>query len=317
MTRAEAAAFLANGSDFLLLCHRNPDGDTTGCAAALCLGLRSLGKTAYLQPDPHCTDHRLTAYRAPLAPPDRYSPQTVVAVDTASAKLLPEGGPSAIDLVIDHHISHRPFGRFDYVEHAAACGEVIFLLLREMGVALDQSMAEALYLAIATDTGCFRYGNTTPQTHRIVSALMETGFDFFSVNERFFIIRSAARLKIEQSVLSNLELLSGGKVAILTLPLSLVQELGATAADTDELSSLPRQIAGVQVGITIQEKPDHCKLSVRTARNRSATEICAQLGGGGHRQAGGCTVAGDIETARAAVLNALAQVHPDAWTGDC
>jgi phosphoesterase RecJ-like protein len=317
MTGTELTSYLLSHDNYMIVCHRNPDGDTVGSASALCLGLRSLGKKAFVLPDWKAADKRLEPYRNHLAPPDDYTADTVISVDTAAVSLLQENAPKQIDLAVDHHVSHKPYSIRRYVEHTAACGEIIYQLLTDMNVTVTREMAEPLYMAVATDTGCFRYGNTTPQSHRIAMALMETGFDFLSVNETFFMTKSAVRLKIEQTILPNLEILEKGTIAVLTLPLSLVKELNATASDTDELSALPRLIEGVQIGITIQEKEGFCRVSLRTSKAFSAVRICAVLGGGGHEQAGGCTVNADVPSTRAAVLNALYQVYPNARICDC
>ena len=187
MTIQEAARRLMEMEDILILTQRRPDGDTIGCAAALCLGLRQLGKAAWVLPNEDAHGLFDPYFQGVLAPQD-VSFRTVVTVDTAATGLFP---PSAahlkdrVDLCIDHHGSNEYYARESCViPEAAACGEIIWELLLALGVTPDKTMAMLLYMAIVTDTGCFVYSNTTPQTHRIAAALMELDFDFYPTEEQ-------------------------------------------------------------------------------------------------------------------------------------
>ena len=175
MTTAEAAARLAAMDQVLILTHVRPDGDTIGSAAALCCGLRALGKTAYLLPNPELTA-TYAPYAAPYLAEADFAPAYVVSVDIAALSLLPENArpyQDRIALAIDHHPSQEFFARETCLEaDSAACGEIVYDILRQL-TPLTPEMALPLYVAISTDTGCFVYSNTTPRSHRIAAQLME------------------------------------------------------------------------------------------------------------------------------------------------
>ena len=175
MTTAEAAARLAAMDQVLILTHVRPDGDTIGSAAALCCGLRALGKTAYLLPNPELTA-TYAPYAAPYLAEADFAPAYVVSVDIAALSLLPENArpyQDRIALAIDHHPSQEFFARETCLEaDSAACGEIVYYILRQL-TPLTPEMALPLYVAISTDTGCFVYSNTTPRSHRIAAQLME------------------------------------------------------------------------------------------------------------------------------------------------
>ena len=206
LTVSETAALLRRLDRILLLTHVRPDGDTVGCAAALCAALRKIGKTAYLLPNPELT--RNTApYFEPYAAPVDFVPDAVVSTDIAAATLLPNNAkPYAdrIDLAIDHHPSFESFGRENiFRPEAAACGELIFDIVKEL-CPLTAEIALPLYLAVSTDTGCFVYTNTTANTHRVAAALMDTGIDFRTVNRVFFRTKSRKRMQLEGAMLDTM-----------------------------------------------------------------------------------------------------------------
>ena len=195
LTIREAADFLLRNDNYVLLTHRRPDGDPLGSAAALCAGLRSLGKTAHVLENPQFTE-KFRPWLGKLTCETLPSSACVVSVDIAAENLLPFDLPDcAIELQIDHHAGTRPFGLQAFVDaSAAACGEIILRLLQLMGVKLDASMGAALYVAISTDTGCFRFNNTTADTLRCAAACKDTGADTFAINTALFMTKRLPRL---------------------------------------------------------------------------------------------------------------------------
>ena len=271
MTVKETAAFLRQHDNYLILTHKRPDGDTIGCAAALCEGLRALGRTAWICPHTEET-HLFTPYLEGRLSPEGYVTETVVSVDIA-------------------------------------CGELIYDILRELGP-ITPAMAVPLYVAVSTDTGCFQYSNTTADTHRVAAALMETGMDVFSLNKRHFRTKSWARLQVERLLTERMHRYEGGKIAVAPVSLSLMDEAGATEEDMEDIAAFLGQIEGVETSVTIRELAEGgCKLSVRTSGGLNATKVCARLGGGGHAAAAGCTVSGTLVEAEAAILDAIRQVE--------
>lgn len=314
LTVQEAAARLRSMDNILILTHVRPDGDTVGCAAALCAGLRALGKTAYLLPNPELTDNT-RPYFAPYAAPEGFAPDHVVSTDIAAVGLFPENArPYAdrVDLAIDHHPSFEFFGRENLVRpEAAACGELLYDILARLGP-ITAEIALPLYVAVSTDTGCFAYANTTPQTHAVAAALMRAGIDYQAVNKTFFRTKTRTRLQLESAMMSECLFYDRGRVAILSVPLSLMERFSATENDAEDLSALGPQIQGVDCAVTMRElRPDVWKLSLRTGPRINATEVCRELGGGGHAAAAGCTVEAPWDQVRQQILAAIAHHAPD------
>ena len=167
-------------------------------------------------------------------------------------------------------------------------------------------------MALATDTGCFAYANTTAQTHAVAAALMRTGIDYQTVNKVFFRTKSRKRMQLEAAILNSCEFYDQGRVAVLSVPLSLMARVEASETDAEDLSALGPQIEGVDCAITMRElRPDVWKMSLRTGPRINATEVCRLLGGGGHAAAAGCTVEAPWAEAKGEILGAVAKTAPD------
>ena len=314
MTDREAAALLGRMDDTLILTHRRPDGDTVGCGAALCLALRQKGKTAWVLPNEDA--HGLfTPYFEGVLAPAGFVPRCVVAVDTAAPGMLPESGKvwvDKIDLCIDHHGSNEHYARETCLDaDCAACGELLWRIFRLMDIEISRRIAMLLYMAIATDTGCFVYSNTTPETHRIAASLMETGFDAQWVNKRHFRQKSLKRMQIESRLVSEMELEQEGKLVFAFVTRALIDEIGATEEDLEDISSFIGLLAGADNAVTIRElKPGECKISLRSdGKTLNASDVCAIYGGGGHMAAAGCTISGTPRQAKEAMLRAIQEVQ--------
>ena len=314
LTVRQAAERLRAFDNVLVLTHLRPDGDTVGSAAALCAGLRALGKTAYLLPNPELTDTAAPYFR-PYAAPEGFTPERVVSTDIATTALFPENAkPYAdrVDLAIDHHPSQEFFAEQTCLDSKhASCGQLIYDIVRQFA-SITPEIGEALYVALSTDCGCFAYGNTTAQTHAVAAALLQTGIDFQAVNKTFFRTKSRKRLALEAAMLSGIEYHDQDRVAVLAVPLSLIAQVQATETDAEDLSALGGQIEGVDCAVTMRElRPDVWKFSLRTGPRVNATRACALLGGGGHAAAAGCTVEAPFQEAKRRMLEAIAQTAPD------
>lgn len=314
MTIQETAQLLRTYDNVLILTHLRPDGDTIGCAAALCAALRALGKTAYLLPNPEITDNN-RPYAAPYLAPDGFQPQKVVSTDIAALSLFPENAliyRDRVDLAIDHHPSYENFGRQScVVPERAACGEIVYEIALALGPVTPE-IALPLYVAVSTDTGCFVYSNTTANTHRVAAALMDTGIDYRSVNKTFFRTKSRKRLAIEGDMLRNMQLFDSGRIVVMQIPISLMESVGAGESDAEDLSALAGLVEGNDCAITMRElRQDVWKVSLRTGPRVNATAVCRLLGGGGHAAAAGCTVEGSAAAATAQVLSAVAEIAGD------
>lgn len=297
--------YLIQNDDYLILMHGTPDGDAVGSAYALCRALRALGKRA----DCDCCDPIPSRYGFMVEGVEKtgHTPIHVLTVDVADPKLL--GGlrkeyEGRIELAIDHHASNVGYATLSYVraEAAAAC-EVIYDVICALGVEIDKKIAECLFTGIATDTGCFKFSNTTANTHRVAAKLIECGIDAGEINRIMFDTKSFARLELEKKVLENMEMLDDGKIALILLTAEM--QASVTQDELEGINALSRQIEGVQAGVTIREKEvNRFKASVRTYE-LDASAICKKLGGGGHIRAAGCELKMPYNEAREAILAAV------------
>ena len=294
LTRTECADWLLARDRFVILTHRKPDGDTLGSSAALCRGLRALGKTAHI-----LENDEVTPLYAPLVEGlTKAAPEEgdlLIAVDVAADNMLPKAYDAlknCIDLRIDHHGSGREYTPNEYVEsESAACAEIIWELLLDMGVEPDEKMAEAVYVGVSTDTGCFRFANTNAHTFDVAADCAAAGADIFSWNLRLFETNSLAKLRLQAWVVDNFKLLCDGKIALCALPDTVEAELGVGEDDMNNISGFLRSIEGVCVAALLRNAgPENTKVSVRSIPGYNAASICEQFGGGGHAGAAGCSI---------------------------
>ena len=313
MTVFETAEFLRAHDNFLILTHTRPDGDTVGSAAGLCRALRGIGKQAFILPNPEITP-LFANYLEGLTCGEDYTPETVVCVDIAARAMFPLNAQhylDKVDLTIDHHPSQEFYARHTLLDATcAACGEIVYLVARELGK-LDAPTAEALYVAVSTDCGCFAYGNTKSHTHRVAAELIDCGIDLPYLNKRHFRTKSWQRLQLEGAILSGMELHDEGAVAIASITLDMMSSIGATQNDTEDIANLVGALEGVKASVTIRElAPGKNKISLRTDPYwLNATATCALLGGGGHIAASGATVDADVEETKRVILDAIHQVR--------
>ncbi|MGN0985900.1 MAG: bifunctional oligoribonuclease/PAP phosphatase NrnA [Candidatus Enterenecus sp.] len=308
MDYREAAAFLRAHDNYLIITHKRPDGDAIGCSVALAELLRAVGKTAWLLPSLDATAI-FTEYLEGQTAPAGFVPDTVVSVDMAGLGLLPPNGEpwrNAIALSIDHHPSNEGYAAHTCLEgDKAACGEILWKIAGELGI-MNRTIADALYVAVSTDTGCFVYSNVTPHTHRAAAALMEAGADYKRLNKKHFRTKTMARMRLESLILLNMHLYRDGVVAVAPISLDMMAQAGATENDAEDIAAFVGQVEGVRHSATIRElKPGECKISLRTAADLNASHTCARLGGGGHAAAAGCTVYGTVEEAERAIMDAI------------
>lgn len=308
MTCADVIKFLQEHDNYLILTHRRPDGDAIGCSVALAEILRGMGKTAWLPGVSDATELFAEYLEGQMAP-SGFVPETVVSVDMASLGLLPahaQAWRDSIDLAIDHHPSHEGYAGQTWLEgDKAACGEIIHKISEQTGV-MNQTIANALYVAVSTDCGCFVYSNVTPNTHRVAAALMEAGADYKRLNKKHFRTKTMGRMQLERLILERLHLYHDGTVAVAVVSLEMMAQAGVTQDDLEDIAAFVGQIAGVRHSATIRElAPGECKISLRTAAELNASHTCARLGGGGHAAAAGCVVHGTVEEAEAAIVAAI------------
>ena len=306
-----AAALLRGAENILVVTHIRPDGDTAGSAAALCLALRALGKQAYTIPNPPSME-RYNPYMLPYFAPEGFKPDFVVAVDTPGERQFPVGYEllaKQTNLAIDHHDTNSGYAEFSWIDRAAAaCGEMIYELLGLFGIKPTLEMAEALYVSLSTDSGCFRTSAVTPRTLRIAADLLELGVPAADINHRLFEVRSAARVRLESIMFATMSIRDG--ICTIILPLETIRSTGVTENDMDKLSLLTLVPEEVTDGILLRQMPDRTwKISVRTDGTVDAGKITALVGGGGHAESGGAVTAGNPDELAERLQNAICQMR--------
>jgi len=298
---SQAARRLAAHDNILILAHAHPDGDTLGSAFALCRMLRALGKKA----NAACGDTIPPAYNFMLQglEEEHFEAEYVVAVDTADIKLLGhdmrETYAGKVDLCIDHHGSNTLFAAETLLmEKSASTAEIIALLFVETGVAIDSAAADCLYTGLSTDTGCFRYANTTAASHRLAADLIEAGARTEQLNKVFFETKTKTYAALEKLAIEGMKLFFDGRFAAITITREMMRKSGSNEGEYDRISTLPLQIEGVVIGATLREMSDGSfKVSVRTAPSIDAAKFCSRMGGGGHPGAAGCHLEGPADRA--------------------
>ncbi len=309
MTKLECAQWLRQHDNYLILSHHRPDGDTLGSAAFLCRMLRNLGKTAHILRNPEITPKYEPLHKGMTLETAEPS-HTLVCVDTASPSMVPKAFAHLLDKIqlrIDHHSSATSFTPNELVEpHAGACAEILWDLSVLLEVALDKPMADALYTAVSTDTGCFRYANTTAHSFLTAAACAQAGADLSGINLAMFDTNSLAKLRIQSWMIQNAQFLSGGKAVVCAIPLAVEQEIRVTEDDMDNISGYPRSIEGVKMAATLREIGDgRVKISVRALPGYDASAVCAKFGGGGHKGAAGANLNLPLSEAADVVARAL------------
>jgi phosphoesterase RecJ-like protein len=313
--------FVERHRRFLLTTHINPDGDGLGSELALALWLRGRGKEVRIlndSPVPAAFTFLLRHHPVEIFTPDQADrffdeADALIVLDTGNrertGRLAALFDRHVIPIaVVDHHVTHaRGFGQVNVIEpEASSTGEILYDLIRESGTELEPGLAEALYVALMTDTGSFRYSNTDSPAHRMAADLLTHGLDPQRIHAQVHSHASAARLRFFGEVLSVLELSEEGRLVVLEATPEHFQRHGLTGADTDGLVDLPRNIAGVEAVVLFSEvEAGKVKVSMRSTGRITVDQIASRLGGGGHPHAAGVMLKGRISEARARILPEL------------
>lgn len=305
LTRNETARFLMERDNFTILSHCRPDGDTIGSSAALCLGLRSLGKKAHVLYNAEVST-RFAWLHQGLTKEWVEDGDTIVCVDVASPGMLPQAFQELLGRIvlrIDHHASATSFTDVELVDgSSASCAEVVWDVLEHLGVEMDQALAEAVYVGISTDTGCFRYANTGAHTFAVAARCAQAQARIYALNQELFETNTLGRLRMQAWIVDHMQLLRGGEMAICAIPRAVEDSIGVTQDDMDNISSFPRTVAGVCMAATLRETAEGgVKMSVRAVPGYDATLVAGAFGGGGHKGAAGAAMKQSLAEAVKAV----------------
>ena len=307
---AAVAARLAGHASYVLTGHVDPDPDCLGSVLALAWGLERMGKRVHVvSPDPVRPEWGfLPGADKVQVPPPVPEAEALVVLDCDLGRTGAVAGAAerfAHVYNLDHHVTNQDSGAIRYIDaQAAATGEIVYsVLVDHWGLAVDRDAATNLYVALMTDTGSFRYSNTTAATLRTAAALVEAGARPGELASLFYEQASWSTLQLLARSLATLERTSDGRIAWITVTGQMLAEAGARYDEGDGLVQYPRMIAGVEVAIIFRELPDgRTRVGLRSRRAVDVSRVAAALGGGGHPRAAGCTLALPVAEARERVL---------------
>ncbi len=334
-TISECAKILLSKNRIMILVHSNPDGDCIGSGAALAKALTNLGKDVRLV-CAHALPKRLAFICKGLKeevlcfagePEQDFDAELVVTVDTASPELLSnlrEKYQDRINLCIDHHmINTIKADKIHRRADASACGEIILEILDEISQktstqAVTKEISDMLYAAISSDSGSFKYGNTTAKTLLYASRLKSLGADTEVISRLLFDTKSLAQFKLTGLVIPKTELLCDGKLAYCLLLEDELALCGASKEDCDGITQVFREIEGVELSIFAKQSTDSVsgensvKMSLRSNGSINAAKICEAFGGGGHIKAAGCTIRNKTnDEARELIIAKAIELSPE------
>ena len=320
----KAVELIENSNNILLTTHTRPDGDACGSVAAMCDVLTTLGKKVkllFLSPLPEWYGF-LFAEKIPVLGEDvtlqqlkqgQFArPDLIIIVDTNSNNQLPKFAEFLKQndkpvLVIDHHITSDGLGDIELVDTAAAAtGLIVFDLLKYADWPISEKTAEALFVAVSTDTGWFQFGNTDGRVHRASAELIDAGVNPTAIYHDLYQNFSFARFKLMTAMLNTLELHFSGRFATQHILQLDFERAGAAYGDTENLIDECRQISTVEAAALFVELPDgRIKCSLRSRERIDVRKIAAKFGGGGHTMAAGVHLPGPVENAKQLILNEM------------
>lgn len=299
------ASEILSKDNVYILCHQYPDGDTIGSALALTLALLQKGKRAKLL----CSDKIPNKYSYMINKLEvlDFEPEYIISVDVADKNLLGDNlkkYEKNIDLCIDHHQKNTGYAKKTIIDPtAAATAQIIYKLIKKMDVEITKTIANCIYTGITTDTGCFKYANATQETYSIAAEMLKYGANAFMINQIMFDTKSIEKIRLEKLIYESLKFYFNNTCATIYLTKEMIEESKAGEDDLEGISSIPKKIAGVKVGVTFREKENNeFKISVRTEGEIDACEICEAFNGGGHKNAAGCSMKGNLSEIEEKIL---------------
>ncbi|MBC8590512.1 bifunctional oligoribonuclease/PAP phosphatase NrnA [Lachnospiraceae bacterium NSJ-29] len=313
----EAIKLILQYNNIFIASHINPDGDNIGSMLAISLALRKINKNvSVLKSDVLPEDfmflpgsHDIQEYKEELGPIDIF-----IVVDCSDEdrlgnnKALLSNAKKVIN--IDHHISNTMFGDLNIVDpKSAATGELIYKLIKKMGISLDIDIGSNLYTAISTDTGKFSYESVTSRTHRIIAELIDIGVDFNTINLNLYENMSIEKTKLFIQSLSTLKFYEGNSIVTLKITKEMLKHAGAKMEDAEGIISFIRKIESVEVACVLKEiEMNNIKISLRSKRDVDVALIAQSFDGGGHIRAAGCSINSNIEEAEKEIVGKIREV---------
>jgi bifunctional oligoribonuclease and PAP phosphatase NrnA len=298
---------------FVISSHMRPDGDAIGSELAMAHALRALGKDVrVINADPPPPPLMAFPGVASIEISDHVEGDADAAIIMECGELARTGvaGLERFFLInIDHHQGNTNYGRINWFDsNRAACGEMVFDLVRALDVQLSIDIATHVYLAILTDTGSFHYSNISPGTFAICSHLLEAGVNPVLVARQVYDSSNMGRLKLFGAVLSAMQIDASGRIAIVYLDHEMARAAGGTYEDTEGLINLPLTVPEIQAVVFFKHVAgDEYRVSMRSKGEIDIATIAREFGGGGHKNAAGCTIVGAIEGLRRLLVDRIGQ----------
>ena len=300
---------------FLLTSHARPDGDSIGSQLAMAFALDALGKRVRIINADRAPDHYFEfpgLERVEIrgdVPRDAVADAVIVMECSDLSRTGVQGFDGRFIVNIDHHVGNRMYGALNWFdESAAACGEMVFDLIRALGVPMNLEIATHIYLAILTDTGSFHHSNITPRTFDICRQTVEAGVNPAAMARRVFDSNSFGKLKLIGALLDSMQLVDDGRLAVLYMDDAMLAACGCTYNDTEGVINLPLTAREIQAVVFFKASSGgDVRVSMRSKYDVDVRLVANQFGGGGHKNAAGFTVTGALDEVRPLIIERLTQ----------
>lgn len=301
---------LRGSKKVIILPHILPDGDTLGSSLALKKALKTLGSDVLIVLDDDIPSNLdfIVDNNSIMSTESfldlNFRPDLIITIDTSDTERLGDR-IKLLDLNeeilnIDHHKTNRNYGKYNLVdESASSCGEIIYQIIKELNVELDKTISTYLYVSLSTDTGSFKYSNTTPKTLRIAADLLEQGIDITYIVASLYQNKPRSKMKLLSDALNTLEILYGGKLAIIHVTNKMFERNNISPSNSDGIIEYARDIEGVEVAVFLKElSTNEIKVGFRSKYDFDVSSVASDFNGGGHRKASGCTIFDTMENAK-------------------
>ena len=305
---------LIKSENIAILPHIQADGDALGSGLALVLALEKKNNNKkvvlYLEENiPRMYNFLPGKEKAVVYPNYLEVPETAIAIDTGDIDRL--GNRASLfkkaktTINIDHHLTNTSFADLNYISSSSsAVGEIVYHMLKKMNLNISQDIATCLYVAIATDTGGFKFSNTTSITHLVTADLVSKGINITEISSRVFDSITIEKLRLIGFAINSLELFDCGRIAFITITEDMIRKSGAQEEECEGIINIARNLVGVEISALFREKENEIKITMRSnSEDMDVALIARKYGGGGHKRAAGCIINNKLENAKEMILN--------------